>query len=79
MAIVMNMSSYEIERSPVVAAEYGKHTLTTGLNPAIARLSLQPVVSTTRQMSMPGDLAMVDIKMFLQQMSDCELGSSALI
>ncbi len=67
MAIVMNMSSYEIERDP---AEVGcdKRALYFGQNPAPG-LSLQPYVSTNeKQNAMPADLATVDIELFLCRM-----------
>lgn len=68
MAIVMNMSSYEIE-SDAVEAGYGKETLCSKWNPALTQLSLQPVISTAiKQRVMPADLATVNVELFLQKM-----------
>ena len=68
MAIVMNMSSYEIERNSV-EAEFGKETLCAEWNPALAQLSLQPYISTAiKQRAMPADLATVNVELFLQKM-----------
>ena len=68
MAIVMNMSSYEIKHSPVESG-YDKETLRSDWNPVLARLSLQPVVSTAnKQRTMPAELATVNVELFLQRM-----------
>jgi hypothetical protein len=68
MAIVMNMSSYEIERGPV-ETEYGKEALCSGWNPALTQLHLQPSISTNgKQRAMPVDLATVNVELFLQRM-----------
>jgi hypothetical protein len=68
MAIVMNMSSYEIERSSV-EAQYGENSWCSGPNPALAQLSLQPFISTAiKQRTMPADLATVNVELFLQRM-----------
>jgi hypothetical protein len=68
MAIVMNMSSYEIERGSV-EAEYGKEALCSGWNPALAQLRLQPfIASNDKQRTMPADLATVNVELFLQRM-----------
>jgi len=67
MAIVMNMSSYEIERD-IVEAEYGKKALCSELNPALA-LSQQQFISTAiKQRAMPASLATVNVELFLQKM-----------
>ncbi len=72
MAVVMNMSSYEIERDPR-EAEYGEETMFAGWNPAVALVCQQQmVVPTGRQMSMPADLATVDAELFLQKMYTCQ-------
>jgi len=68
MAIVMNMSSYEIERSPV-ESEHGKETLCSKWNPALAQLHLQPLSSThDKQRAMSADIATVNVELFLQRM-----------
>jgi hypothetical protein len=67
MAIVMNMSSYEIERDPPEAG-YDNRTLYYGQNPA-AQLSLQPLIATKHQQHrMPADLATVNVELFLCRM-----------
>lgn len=67
MAIVMNMSSYEIERDSPEAG-YDHQALYYGQNPA-ARLSLQPLISTNnKQITMPADLATENIELFLRRM-----------
>lgn len=69
MGVVMNMSSYEIERDDAMEAEYGNEVLCSGWNPAIALACQQHTVSGAgRQMTMPSSLATVDAEMFLQQM-----------
>lgn len=66
MAIVMNMSSYEIERDPPEAG-YDKRALYYWQNPA-AQLSLQPLISTNhKQPSMPADLATINVELFLRR------------
>jgi hypothetical protein len=67
MAIVMNMSSYEIERDPPEVG-YDNRTLYYGQNHA-AQLSLQPLISGSHeQHSMPADLATVNVELFLRRM-----------
>jgi hypothetical protein len=68
MVIVMNMSSYEIERG-TDEAECGKEALCSGWNPALAQLRLQPFISTKdKQRTMSADLATVNVELFLQRM-----------
>ena len=68
MGVVMNMSSYEIERDSM-EAEYGEEIMYAGWNPAVSLVCQQQmVVPTDREMSMPVDLAMVDAELFLQKM-----------
>lgn len=71
MAIVMNMSSYEIERDPPEAV-YDDQTLYYAQNPA-TQLGLQPLISTTLQCSLPADLATVDVELFLRR---CNAGNA---
>ena len=71
MAVVMNMSSYEIERDPM-EAEYGEEIMYAGWNPAVALAYQQQMVApANRQMPMPADLATVNAELFLQRMSIC--------
>lgn len=68
MGIVMNMSSYEIERDSM-EAEYGEEVLCAGWNPAVALVCQQhPFVPTNEQINVPTDLAMVNAELFLQRM-----------
>ena len=68
MSVVMNMSSYEIERDST-EAEYGEEVMYAGWNPAVAQVSLQQVaVPANRHVSMPADLTAVDAELFLQKM-----------
>jgi hypothetical protein len=67
MAIVMNMSSYEIERSSVDANDT-KNNLSTECNPAFYQTQLQSFAPSQRQRSMPWQLATVDLDQFLQKM-----------
>lgn len=67
MAIVMNMSSYEIERDP---AEVGcdERVLYFGQN-LVPALSLQTYASTNKkQNAMPAALATIDVDLFLRRM-----------
>ncbi len=68
MVVVMNMSSYEIERG-IVEAEYGKEDFCSGWNPSLTQLRLQPFISTKdTQRTLPADLATVNVELFLQRM-----------
>ena len=67
MGIVMNMSSYEIEREDATKFEYGEEVLCSGWNPAVA-LACQQHAVAERQMTMPSSLAAMDAEAFLQKM-----------
>lgn len=72
MGIVMNMSSYEIERD-TNDAEYGDEVAYSGWNPAVALMCQQVAAeSAARQATMPASLAMVDAEAFLQKMYACQ-------
>lgn len=66
MGIVMNMSSYEVERDELMESEYGAEVMCTGWNPAVALACQQPVAAGQR-MKMPPGLATVDVELFLQK------------
>ena len=67
MAIVMNMSSYEIERNPV-ESRHDRETSCFEWNSALASLNLQPVVSTgSKRKGMPAELATENVELFLQR------------
>ena len=63
MTIVMNMSNYKIEYRAVEKEH-------ADWSPALARLELQPLDLSKRQISMPSDLASINVELFLQRMSD---------
>lgn len=67
MAIVMNMSSYEIERSSVDAND-AKNNLSTECDPAFYQTQLQSFALSQRQRTMPWQLATVDLDKFLHKM-----------
>ncbi|HEY8887560.1 MAG TPA: hypothetical protein VIM35_03660 [Gallionella sp.] len=68
MSIVMNMSSYEIERS-LKETEYGDEVMYAGWIPAVALMSLlQPFVSTNKPTTIPTDLTTVNADLFMQRM-----------
>jgi hypothetical protein len=68
MVVVMNMSSYEIERG-TVEAEYGNEAVSSGWNPPLTQLRLQPFISTKdTQRTLPADLATINVELFLQRM-----------
>ena len=72
MGIVMNMSSYEIERDPM-EAEYGEETMFAGWNPAVALVcQQQTVVPASSHVDMPAELAALDAESFLQKMYTCQ-------
>ncbi len=68
MAIVMNMSNYEIERTSETI-ECDKRSMNNEWNPTLAQLNLQQYVPSKLYRSMPADLATVNIEMFMQRMS----------
>ena len=68
MGVVMNMSSYEIERD-AMEAEYGEEAMFAGWNPAVALVCQQQmVVPAIRHVSMPAELAALEAESFLQKM-----------
>ena len=65
MGVVMDMSSYEIERSET---EYGEEVLCSGWNPAL-NLACQQIPQTEAEHGkLPPSLATVDAETFLQRM-----------
>ena len=68
MGVVMNMSSYEIERDSM-EAEYGEEVMCAGWNPVVAQMCQQQLAaSASRYASMSAELATVDTELFLQKM-----------
>lgn len=69
MGVVMNMSSYEIERNDAMEAKYEEEVLCSGWNPAVALACQQySLPLAEKQMAMPSSLATVDAEAFLQKM-----------
>jgi hypothetical protein len=67
MAIVMNMSSYEIERTPVESSDE-KMTSSADSYRAINQIQLQQYVPSKRQVIITADLAKLNVENFLQRM-----------
>jgi hypothetical protein len=67
MAIVMNMSNYEIERTAEVI-ESDNISLRNEWQLTLVQLNLKQFVPTKLNGSIPADLARVNIEMFLQSM-----------
>lgn len=68
MGIVMNMSSYEINRG-LMDAEYGDDVMCAGWVPAAVLMCKdQPCASTNKLTTFPTDLATVDADLFMQRM-----------
>ncbi len=73
MGVIMNMSSYEIERDDAMEAEYGEEVLCSGWNPVVALACQQHVLSRTDEhITMPASLAGADMEVFLQRMYACQ-------
>ena len=71
MGIVMNMSSYEIERDSM-ENEYGEEVMYAGWNPIAALACQQQLAPGNKQTAMPTDLAIVDAELFLEKMYACQ-------
>ena len=72
MGVVMNMSSYEIERDSM-EAEYGEEVMYAEWNPAVPLVCQQQMMAqTNRSVLMPVELATVDVESFLQKMYTCQ-------
>jgi len=73
MGVVMNMSSYEIERDDAMEAEYGVEVLCSGWNPAVALACRQHTPPRTdNHMTMPSSLTAINAEAFLQKMYACQ-------
>lgn len=64
MGIVMDMSSYEIDRSAAMEEPYGAEVLCAGWNPALALMHAEAEKTT----GLPPDLAAADAEAFLRTM-----------
>ena len=65
--ISMEMSGYEIERGEVMASGYGDEVLCAGWIPSLA--CHQP---HTEEVTLPANLARVDVDAFLRKMYACQ-------
>ena len=70
MSIVMNMSSYEIE-SDSAECGYSEEAMCAGWDTAVTLVCHQQLAPARKQMTMPADLATVDMELFLQKMYAC--------
>lgn len=68
MAIVMNMSGYEIEREVVVVEEYGDEVMCAEWNPQLALVNERPAAGVDKHSTLPRELANVDVDTFLNKM-----------
>ncbi len=66
MTIVMNMSSYEIERVEEVAEPYGDEVMYAGWNPQLAQTEVTHIAPS--RSAFPPSLAEEDIEAFLHKM-----------
>jgi hypothetical protein len=73
MAVLMNMSSYEIESGQSVKTRYGEEVLYSGWNPAVMLACQQPLpCGTEKRVEMPSSLADADTELFLHRMYLCQ-------
>ena len=68
MAIMMNMSGYEVESETVAFGEYDDEVLCAGWNPQLALAGNEPAERMDKRAAFPAGLANVDAEAFLQKM-----------
>lgn len=68
MAIVMNMSGYEIEREMVAPDEYGDEVMWAELVPQLVPASDSHVVEVDKHTALPPELSETDVDAFLEKM-----------
>ena len=68
MAIVMNMSGYEIEREVVAVEEYGDEVMYAELVPQLVLVNDSHVTEVGKRTELPSELADVDVDAFLKRM-----------
>ncbi len=68
MATMMNMDGYEIECKPDTREEYGDDVMYAGYLPQLVATCEKHVNESGKNMSVPGELASVDVDAFLQMM-----------
>lgn len=67
MGMVMDMSSYEIERDSMESG-YGEEVMYAGWNPVVPLVCQQQLASCSKQAAMSVDLVMMDAELFLKKM-----------
>ena len=72
MAIVMNMSGYEVERALVAPGEYDDEVMCAGWNPQLALAGESPVAQINKHVNLLADLANVDVDAFLKKIYACQ-------
>ncbi|MBI5891939.1 MAG: hypothetical protein HZB47_14925 [Nitrosomonadales bacterium] len=68
MAIVMNMSGYEVEREVEAADEYGDEVMCAEWVPALAQMNDGHVVEMDKHTPFSPELAIADVDVFLEKM-----------
>ena len=66
--IVMNMDEGNIEREAPVNEEYGEEVMCAGWNPQLTLVAETSAARINKHVSLPEDLAYVDIDAFLKRM-----------
>lgn len=69
MTIVMNMSSYAVEKTSPTHTDYDDEVMCAGWNPQLELAARQHIATLMdRHAVLPASLAMVDAETFLQKM-----------
>ncbi|BCK86372.1 hypothetical protein MIZ01_0127 [Sideroxyarcus emersonii] len=66
MAVVMNMSGYEIGHEAAATEEYGDEVMCAGWNPELALIGDRGIAE--KHAAFPPEMAQVDVEAFLQKM-----------
>lgn len=66
--IAMGMSGCDTEQDARMTEMYGEEVMYAGWNPQLSLVSDNPVVQSNKQISLPSDLASVDVDAFLRKM-----------
>jgi hypothetical protein len=66
--MVMNMDECNIEREAPMNEEYSEEVMCAGWNPQLALVAESPVARINKHVTLPDDLAYVDIDAFLKRM-----------
>lgn len=70
MAVVMNMSGYEVEHDAAATGEYGDEVMCAGWNPELAQVGYTGAAE--KHAAFPHEMANVDVEAFLQKMYRCQ-------